>query len=659
MWYTYTRLSSDSGEVTMTDLQSMFIFVASFTVIALASKQIGALFARFKLPSITGFLFTGMVAGPFIFDFISAEATEGLRFVDELSLAFIAFAAGSELYLKELRSRFKSIRFVTVGLVVSTFTLGSLTVFVLTDFIPFMQGLPVASRIAIAILAGAILVARSPSSAVAIIKELRAKGPFTQTAMGVTVVMDVVVIILFSVNVSIADALFTGLRFNLTFIILLFVELAASLGIGYTVAKILQLILSFHGNRIAKAVGILLTGYAVFALSAWVRHFTHDNLPFEVLLEPLLVCMIGSFWLINSTDHRDEFLNTLHDIGPLVYIAFFTLTGASLTLDILADIWPITLVLFAVRLGGIFIGSFGGGVLAGDPMAHNRVGWMAYITQAGVGLGLAKEVGVEFPAWGLAFATTMISVIVVNQIVGPAFFKWALFIVKEARPRAKKSDPDQIHSATIFGSDGQSLALARQLCAHDWEVKVAYREAKDIENVTSSYFEMQPMPALSLPELQAFGAGEAGAIVTMLSDEENYQICEVAYENFGTENLVVRLNDLANYDRFHELGAFVVRPATAIISLLDHFVRVPSSVSLLLGMEERHDITELEIRNPNLDGRAVRDLRLPGDTLILSVRRRGHLMITHGYTHLELGDWVTVVGSLESLEELRLRFEMV
>ena len=90
----------------------------------------------------------------------------------ELSLAFIAFAAGSELYLKELRSRFKSIKFVTIGLVISTFTLGSLTVFILADFIPFMQGLPVASRIAISILTGAILVARSPSSAIAVITYL-------------------------------------------------------------------------------------------------------------------------------------------------------------------------------------------------------------------------------------------------------------------------------------------------------------------------------------------------------------------------------------------------------------------------------------------------------------------------------------------------------
>ncbi len=638
----------------MTNYQNIFIFVVSFAVIALASKQIGQFFAKFKLPLISGFLFTGIVTGPFIFDMISVEATASLRFVDELSLAFIAFAAGSELYLKELRSRLRSIKFVTIGLVASTFTWGSLTVFMLAEFIPFMQGLPVASRIAISILAGAILVARSPSSAVAVIKELRAKGPFTQTAMGVTVVMDVVVIILFSMNSFVADALLTGLRFNLTFIILLFVELVVSLAIGYVVGKILQLILSSRINSVVKTGGILLTGYAVFALSAWIRHLTHDKLPFEVLLEPLLVCMIGSFWLINSTNSRDEFLKILHDVGPLVYIAFFTLTGASLTLDILADIWPITLALFAVRLGGIFIGSFAGGVLAGDTMAHNRVSWMAYITQAGVGLGLAKQVAVEFPVWGLAFATMMISVIVLNQIVGPAFFKWAIFLVKEARPRAKKSEPDRIHSAVIFGSDNQSLALARQLHSHDWEVKVAYRQTRDMKNVANPYVDIQPMPGLSLDELREFGAGEAGAIVAMLSDEENYQICELAYQHLGAENLVVCLNDLANYDRFRELDAFIVRPSTAVISLLDHFVRAPSSVSLLLGMEENHDIIDLEVRNPNLDGVAVRNLRLPTDILILSVRRGGHLMITHGYTRLQIGDWVTVVGSLESLEELEL-----
>ena len=106
-------------------------------------------------------------------------------------------------------------------------------------------------------------------------------------------------------------------------------------------------------------------------------------------------------------------------------------------------------------------------------------------------------------------------------------------------------------------------------------------------------------------------AGHANTIVAMLSDEENYQICELAYEHFGTDNLVVRLNDRANFDRFHELGVLVVDSTTAIISLLDHSVRSPTATSLVLGMEENQDIVDLEIRNPALRGVPLRDVRFP------------------------------------------------
>ncbi len=77
--------------------------------IALASKQIGQYIAALKLPLITGYLLVGVVVGPFILGWISADTVKDLRIIDELSLAFIGFAAGSELYLKELRSRFRSI----------------------------------------------------------------------------------------------------------------------------------------------------------------------------------------------------------------------------------------------------------------------------------------------------------------------------------------------------------------------------------------------------------------------------------------------------------------------------------------------------------------------------------------------------------------------
>ncbi|MDY6973662.1 MAG: cation:proton antiporter, partial [Thermodesulfobacteriota bacterium] len=410
----------------MANFLEIVFFIAGFTIIAIASKQIGQFFVKVELPLISGFLFTGMLAGPYILGLISLETTERLRFVDELSLGFIAFAAGSELDLKALRSRFTVITWMTLGLVVSTFLMVSLTVFMLSEFIPFMQVMPETGRMSVSIIAGAILVARSPSSAIAVVNELRAIGPFTQTVLGITVIMDVVVITLFALTSSIADALFTGLSFDMSFILLLVIELLLSLTLACLLGKGLTFILAGPMNKTLRAGIILLTGYGVFFLSHTIRDVSHSRLPFEILIEPLLVCMIGGFLVTNYSKYRSDFSRILHDIGPPVYVAFFTLTGASLALDVLAKIWPIAMVLFLVRLVAIFVGTFSGGMLAGVPTQHSRIGWMSFVTQAGVGLGLAKQVVVEFPEWGTPFATVIIAVIVLNQIVGPPMFKWAL-----------------------------------------------------------------------------------------------------------------------------------------------------------------------------------------------------------------------------------------
>jgi len=140
-----------------------------FCFILMASKFISRYVHKAHLPLITGFILTGILAGPYILGFIPDTAVKSLRFVDEISLAFIAFVAGGELYLKELTNRLKSIKWVTSSLMVFTFCMGSIAVYLMSAFIPFMQNQPPAVNISISILAGAILVARSPSSAIAII----------------------------------------------------------------------------------------------------------------------------------------------------------------------------------------------------------------------------------------------------------------------------------------------------------------------------------------------------------------------------------------------------------------------------------------------------------------------------------------------------------
>ncbi|MFQ5418792.1 MAG: cation:proton antiporter [Anaerolineae bacterium] len=638
-------------------LYNLFIFIASFSVVALASKQIGAFFARIKLPKITGYLFSGLIAGGFILGFVSEEAVHRLRFIDEIALAFIAFAAGNELFLPELRGRFKSIGWVTASLVIATFTLGSTAVFLLADFIPFMSGMPTMSLVAISILAGAILVARSPSSAIAIVNELRAKGPFTQVILGVTVIMDVVVIALFALSAAMADAFLTQASVSLSFIALIGADLLLALLFAFGLFKILEMILAIRTNLTMKTVLILLSGFGVFVLSSVIRDASHTNLPFEILIEPLLVCMAAGFLVNNYSKHRIEFAKILHDVGPIIFIAFFTLTGASLELDVLVSIWPIALALFVIRLVSIMIGSFAGGILAGDPMPHNRLKWMGFVTQAGVALGLAKEVSGEFPEFGNAFATMIIAVVVLNEMVGPIFFKYAINRVGEAHLRGEAAPFDGVRDALIFGLKAQAISLARQLQRHDWQVKLVCASETAMKELVTPDVDIHMVEDLSLTTLQKLDAEHADTLVSFLPDEQSYLLCELAYEHFGIETMVVRLRERTNFDRFHKLGVMVVEPQTAVVSLLEHFVRSPAGTSLLLGMEDGQDVIDLEVRDPDLHGMALRDLRLPLDVLILSIHRNGHTLVSRGHTQLHLGDKVTMVGPQEKLDEVMLRFD--
>lgn len=634
-------------------------FLIVFGIVALAADRIGRAGTRIHLPFITGFLLTGILTGPRVLGMIDQGAVDGLGFINHIALAVIAFAAGSELYLEEVRSRLRSILKVTLGIVVATFSIGSLAFYLLSGEIPFPVELSRSEIVAVACIVGSILVAQSPSSAIAIVRELRAKGPFTQMVLSVTVIMDVVVIVIFSVCSEIAGVVFSGIDFDLAFAAILGAEIAGSLLAGALLWKLLGGILSLRFGGNVKTVLILLAGWGIFLFSEWLRHASADWWSVEILLEPLLICMVGGLLVTNRSPHRTEFGKLLHDVGPPVYMAFFVLTGASLDIEVLVETWPIAITLFLVRMLTRFIGTFIGGTLAGDPPLHNRVSWLAFITQAGVGIGLAREVAGEFPVWGGDIATLIIAVIVINQIVGPPMFKWAIGLVRESHVRAEHREFDGVRDALIFGSGGgSSLTLARQLIAHDWKARVIIRKSEaSSAGMVATDVDIVETEAIDLDFLRQQGAADADAVVTLLSDEENLRICELIYEHFGTETVVVRLHDREYLEKFQELQALIVDPSTAMVSLLEHFVRSPAATSILLGTDPEQDVIEVEVRDPDLDGVSLRNLKLPHDTLVLSVSRDGHTLISHGYTQLKMGDHVTVVGSPEDLDKVLLMFD--
>ncbi len=640
----------------MQEIKDVLLYFLGFIWILFATNYFSKFFQKIKLPLITGFIVTGVLAGPYVLNLIPKEAIKHILFINDYSLAYIAFAAGSELYIKDLRNRLKSIASNTFGQLIVTFVLSAIVIYALASAIPFMDEMTKKSKIAVSILMAAIFVARSPSSAIAIIHELRAKGPFTQTVMGVTVIKDVLVIILFALCVSISRSLVSDLPFDLRLFGVLLFELGFSLILGIMLGKILDLVLSVSISSQIKAVILLVLGFGVFAFSHVVQEQSEHWLGFEVFFEPLLICIIASYMVTNYSKFRPEFQFIIHRLGPYIYMAFFTLTGLMVSLEVLVKVWFIALILFFVRLISIIIGAYVGATIAKDDPKHRKFGWMPYVTQAGVGLGLAIEVSSEFPLWGEEFAAIVIAVIVLNQFAGPPLFKWALNKVGESHKRANIPGFDGIQDAIIFGLEDQSLALARLLKKHDWEVTIAtLKKPEDTEYPSS--IDIKNIEKLDINALDRLNAKKIDSAILMLSDEENYKICELIYEFIGTKSIIVRLNNRDNFKKFHELGCLVVDPSTAMVSLLDNFVRSPVAASMLLGTEEGQSTIDLVVRDNSLHGMALRNLRLPSDVIILSVKRKGQSIISHGYTRLRKKDIVTVVGSPESLQKLQLMFE--
>ena len=637
----------------MLDLPPFVVYSLGFFIVALSAKQIGKFFSQYGLPYITGYLLAGALAGPFILELLPTEAIEELRYIDDISLAVIAFIAGSELYLKELKSRLRGILLNTGGIVFSAFLLIGIALFVLQSSISFTADYPPITKVAIATLGATILLALSPASTIAVIQEVRAKGPFSKTVLSITVVMDVVIIVLFAVAVAFAGAMIDGDSVTIGFVMILVVDIVLALIAGYLIGRGIGVMLSMSLHTSVKMLSLLILGYILFESATHVPTWIYDAVGVKIKIEPLLMSMVAGFTVTNFTDYRKPFEDLLHQISPSVYVAFFALTGIGLKLDILVDTIAIAAALFAVRMVAIIIGTYIGGTIAGEPQSFRRLAGLGLITQAGIALGLARETAVFFPdTLGSEFATLIISVIVLNEIFGPMLLKYALGQIGESHV-SSKADRRRL---LILGIEPQSIALARQMKVRGWEVIIADTDAERLDSLANEDVDARMIAHIDKESLSPLITGDKDALVAMMDDDrENMRACELAKEEFSLQHFVVRLRNVSLRETFLQMGARVINPASAMVNLLEQSINAPEAVNLLLHQDPNHDIAQITIVDEMIDGLPLRDLRLPADVLILEIVREGNVIVPHGFSVLKVKDEVTVIGSPPSLVDVRLK----
>ena len=416
-WIKIIDMGSDWQQAGLTTFSLGFILLAAY-ITAQILKIAG-------LPLISGYIFVGILTGPYMTGFLTHDMVARFRLVDDLALSFIALTAGGTLHLQSLRKRGKAILINIFLQTLFAFALVFLSFFFMSNRLNLMPDLTEPQLMVLACLLGVIAVARSPSSAIAIINECRAAGVFTTTVLGVTVAIDVLIIIFFTLAMTVSEIIMgagTGVDFRM--VTGLTLAVAGSLALGVVLGKGISLYIGKAGHDLS--LFLLFFAFSVFKASLWFNDLMEAHFAVSLHLEPLLICISAGFTVQNFSEYGYIFMEAMERFALPIFVLFFSIAGASLNLDALLMTWPLAAFLVMIRTLGIFGSTWVAGILNGDPSQHRRIAWMAYITQAGVAIGLAQLAQRRFPELGVYLTTLVLAVITINQVVGPITFKIAL-----------------------------------------------------------------------------------------------------------------------------------------------------------------------------------------------------------------------------------------
>jgi Kef-type K+ transport system membrane component KefB len=365
-----------------------------------------------NLPAITSYIIVGIVCGPYMLNLLSSHVLDRLQVFDDLALAIIALIAGGEMRLHVIQARKSAFGAVIAGQVVFAFV-GAVAV---VYFLPgFLAGVPTNGTrevLAVGMLLGLVVVARSPSTTIGVVTETRSRGPMTEVLIGVTVLLDVVVLIMAAFVIPASEVLLDpALAFSLGFVRTLGVSIAGSMAAGALFGWLISLYIRWIGGYLP--VILLVTGLVGSA----VCRLYH--------LEPLLAFMIAGFIVENYSAQGNRLIKGLERSAFPVYVVFFAISGAAIDLGALREMWLFALILVVVRAVAYYAGTLAAARVVGElkPYAHSV--WSGFLAQAGVTIGIASLIERKFE-WGASLETIVLAVVALNQLVGPILLKWLL-----------------------------------------------------------------------------------------------------------------------------------------------------------------------------------------------------------------------------------------
>lgn len=446
--------------------------ILQLSVVLLAGFLISRITKKLKLPNVTGYILAGILIGPCCLNLVPPSTIQGMDFVTDIALAFIAFGVGKYFKLSTLKQSGSQICVITL--------LESLmAALVITLVMIFCFHMPVS----FALLLGAIGCATAPASTIMTIRQYKAKGQFVNTILQVVALDDLVALVAFSICATVAQTLVSETVLDLWIFLSPILLNCAALLLGFVFGLIMKWVISWTSSgdsRLVIAVGLILSLAGICSA-------------FDV--SPLLACMMLGAVYRNISGDKGLF-KKINGFTPPILTTFFVLSGMRLDLSSLAVAGIAGVTYFFVRIVGKYIGAWLGCFVCHYPTEIRRYLGLALIPQAGVSIGLAV-LGERIlpPDMGTLLSTIILSSAVLYEMVGPVSAKTALHLahvidVNSETPSQKAAAP----LLRLWDRESQHTAEYQQLHPHAHE---------EDDRLTT-----QTLPSIPFPDAEKTDTGE-------------------------------------------------------------------------------------------------------------------------------------------------------
>ena len=369
---------------------------------------------RLRLPSVTAYIAAGILLGPYVLDLVPTEVVDGMSFLSDIALAFIAFGVGEFFKVSTLKKNGWRVIVITLCEAV----LSSLLVF-------FVSSVLLGLSFEFSLLLAALASATAPTSTAMTIRQTGAKGDFVDTLLQVMALDNVVSLLSFSVAVSVAAAYLSGTAISLADLGTPILHNLLTILIGFAFGFVLRLLIPAGrstDNRLIIVVALLFLFCGICSM---------------IDVSPLLGCMMIGAVYTNLGGDEKLFLQIAY-FSPPILLLFFVRSGIGFRLGTLFagggsmvayPLIAVSLVYFAVRALGKLGGSYLGCLSVGKEVRIRNYLGLAELPHAGVAIPMAalgaRALGGEA---GAILETVVVAASLLYEFVGPVLAKLALYL---------------------------------------------------------------------------------------------------------------------------------------------------------------------------------------------------------------------------------------